>query len=588
MKIQKSKLIFVFFLFFLLLQANCALALEINYPNVPGAQTPQDFMKDQSIPESQHLSLYIKYIFNLAIWLSGLIAFGVIVWGGLSYLMSAGSPQKISSAKDTIVSGFFGLLLLLSSYLILYIINPKILALQLPEPEFLSEVEFERMETDPPPSTLNQSAISTEIPWAKIIEDGIFKEGSIKNIRDNNNNISKTAESIKSNAEKLNSLTASCNCESLTSKSQDKCENQGCITTTCTCDPCQQTRSNIENTQKDNEDKIKDLTGQQKKSRDQILLLNNEINRLKKAKSFMMECQLWPLRSYGDLLNTKNFYKEINGIVWQNQYWDNVETTNDWANFYCPVSGTTWKEYKLYSTSTKQYEEYASSSLPREVTLPKNIEDAAACTTEIPVGELMDRAIRVGELISQRLNKLVDKTDELIKAVNELHQAVSQCSSQRCIIVCQRVYNVCVKGMCNGQACPFGDIALKASIVANIQEEIKKILENESDSSDDIGIINIIGKQKDADVVIYKILEDVQKQARTPMRNCIAEVDVQKPEDQPDILLQDCLSSVGAIGPKGVGIRYCCLGQEPGDQEGELSQFETCLQSCYLKLGQDD
>ena len=94
-----------------------ARGFEIKYPSLPGS----DFPSKPLLPE------YIKYIFSFSIWIAGLIAFGALVYGGMRYLTSAGSPGAQREGRDQIFAGILGLALLLGSILLLNTINPKIL-----------------------------------------------------------------------------------------------------------------------------------------------------------------------------------------------------------------------------------------------------------------------------------------------------------------------------------------------------------------------------------------------------------------------------------------------------------------------------
>jgi hypothetical protein len=70
------------------------------------------------------------YIFSLII--GGILAFGVIVYGGVKYMASAGNPSGQGDAKEWIESALIGLLLLVGVYFILDVINPQLLNLNLP------------------------------------------------------------------------------------------------------------------------------------------------------------------------------------------------------------------------------------------------------------------------------------------------------------------------------------------------------------------------------------------------------------------------------------------------------------------------
>jgi hypothetical protein len=92
--------------------------LETIYPAVPGVQTPMT--TKTALPD------YLRYVFTFAIIISGLVAFGAMIYGGFLYLTSAGDPSKLSNAKDQVIASFLGLIIILSSFLILNTINPQL------------------------------------------------------------------------------------------------------------------------------------------------------------------------------------------------------------------------------------------------------------------------------------------------------------------------------------------------------------------------------------------------------------------------------------------------------------------------------
>ena len=69
---------------------------------------------------------WIFAFYQVAIFFSGILAFGSIVYGGFLYATAAGNPSRESQGKDWIQNALFGVLLLAGAYLILYTINPNL------------------------------------------------------------------------------------------------------------------------------------------------------------------------------------------------------------------------------------------------------------------------------------------------------------------------------------------------------------------------------------------------------------------------------------------------------------------------------
>jgi len=75
---------------------------------------------------------FIKSFYQYALFISGLLAFGAIVYGGIRYATARGNPSGETEAKAWIWSALLGLLLLAGAYLILFTINPNLVNLSLP------------------------------------------------------------------------------------------------------------------------------------------------------------------------------------------------------------------------------------------------------------------------------------------------------------------------------------------------------------------------------------------------------------------------------------------------------------------------
>jgi len=97
--------------------AKCCDRLGIDWPNSP---------LGTSIARCTNVTGMVKYLYEWGIALGGLVTFIALIIGGFQYLTSMGEPAKITEAKDRIQSAFLGLILLLSSWLILTTINPQL------------------------------------------------------------------------------------------------------------------------------------------------------------------------------------------------------------------------------------------------------------------------------------------------------------------------------------------------------------------------------------------------------------------------------------------------------------------------------
>jgi len=122
-KLRKLKIVFlcafvVLGLFAFLYDTAFAVEFELDYPGL-GPNVP-------SAP------VFIQWFFRFALGASGVIAFGVFVFGGVKYIASAGNPGAQGDAKQWIQGGIMGLLLLLGSVLLLTTINPDLTNLGAP------------------------------------------------------------------------------------------------------------------------------------------------------------------------------------------------------------------------------------------------------------------------------------------------------------------------------------------------------------------------------------------------------------------------------------------------------------------------
>lgn len=102
--------------------------LELSYPNLPNPAggDPITLTSDTSLPQ------LLNYFFTFFVMIGGLIAFGVIVFAGFQFMISGANPAMRSQAMNRIRNVIFGLVLLLSSYIIFNTINPELVLLYTP------------------------------------------------------------------------------------------------------------------------------------------------------------------------------------------------------------------------------------------------------------------------------------------------------------------------------------------------------------------------------------------------------------------------------------------------------------------------
>jgi len=90
--------------------------METVYPSIPGLP--------YQITEHSGLAQYIGYFFALAIIAAGILAVIVLTIGGIRLIMSEGSPEKRKEAADMIKGSVLGMILVVSSFMLLRTINP--------------------------------------------------------------------------------------------------------------------------------------------------------------------------------------------------------------------------------------------------------------------------------------------------------------------------------------------------------------------------------------------------------------------------------------------------------------------------------
>jgi len=120
---KKTIIVAICLSFVVLFCAQIVLAAEVNFKpqiTLPGS----DFEK--GVTTTPSIAKYVQGIYNYAIGIVGILAAVVLMWGGVVWLTSGGSAERVNSAKSWIGAALSGLVLVLTSYLILSTINPDL------------------------------------------------------------------------------------------------------------------------------------------------------------------------------------------------------------------------------------------------------------------------------------------------------------------------------------------------------------------------------------------------------------------------------------------------------------------------------
>jgi hypothetical protein len=146
------------------MSASFALALETGYPNL-GFGTPENCAPDEC------LSQYVSYWFGVGIYLAGVLALISLVIAGIQIIMSAGNPEAMGNAKDRIKGAVLGLVLLMSSSILLRTINPEFIEPTLTPLPRVAGVFLEKSEDELSPAPQSVSDIENY----PVFKDGYHK-----------------------------------------------------------------------------------------------------------------------------------------------------------------------------------------------------------------------------------------------------------------------------------------------------------------------------------------------------------------------------------------------------------------------------
>jgi hypothetical protein len=118
--------------------------LQITIPNIDFSD-PYACGLDDKLLCIPWIAEYIIGVYKYGVGIGGILAAIVLMWGGVLWLTAGGNQSRVGEAQNWIKGSITGLVLLLSSYVLLYQINPDLLNLK---PVQISEIQELPMEDE--------------------------------------------------------------------------------------------------------------------------------------------------------------------------------------------------------------------------------------------------------------------------------------------------------------------------------------------------------------------------------------------------------------------------------------------------------
>jgi hypothetical protein len=339
-KIKKYKLffstfLFLFFLFFIFTQAQ---GLEIKYPNIGIL----------SLSEKPLLSEYVRYLYYFSIIISGLIAFASLVYGGFRYLISVGNPVVMADARAQIAAGVIGLIIILSSYLLLTTINPQLTVFNLSKE--VAEIhgkcgnniceKDETLDSCPEDCRIGGPGLiisaALEIPFGALIEKYVLEQARLNEIKEITEKTRSLSYEVKTKSEALVNELNKCSCGNTQPNPSTCTPGQPCPSISCQDDPCD--RDKIKEKKKELASAIKDLEDWIKGGKPYLSEFKKEVAKLDRAISLFDEA-IFPM-NYDNFLEIKQTLITAGGQVKVfpfYAYGQVVQGGQDPANFYIDI-----------------------------------------------------------------------------------------------------------------------------------------------------------------------------------------------------------------------------------------------------------
>lgn len=158
----------VFFAFFIALGVSAQ--TEVIYPSLPGVVAPQEIAGHVGSQE-EIFPLFMAYLFRLIVSVSVVVCLGIIFYGGVLYIISAGNPEKRYNAKSWILSALHGALVIFASYAFLFALDSRLVVFNLNKLEDGKGLESVTLQW-----TIKQAYF--QIPFGLLVEEAATNENA--------------------------------------------------------------------------------------------------------------------------------------------------------------------------------------------------------------------------------------------------------------------------------------------------------------------------------------------------------------------------------------------------------------------------
>ncbi len=168
------KIIFTIAVFLLLFLPITGLAVtEIEYPDISifGFMSPKQIIEDASLA-GEILPLFMTYLFHFLLLSSLLIFIIIICYGVIFYYFSDKNPARLKIARDWIEGSIQGILIILISYALLYLIDSRFFVFSVEE-----LIKTTKIEEDLKWKIRGEYF---QIPFGLVVEDAILNERAEK------------------------------------------------------------------------------------------------------------------------------------------------------------------------------------------------------------------------------------------------------------------------------------------------------------------------------------------------------------------------------------------------------------------------